>query len=76
MLIMADGSFAGLLSGGCLEADLKIRAEDVMKREVARAVEYDMRGPGNSTTSISTVHAASPIHLTYIGPAGTEYPWM
>ncbi len=26
MLIMADGSYFGLLSGGCLEADLKLHA--------------------------------------------------
>jgi xanthine/CO dehydrogenase XdhC/CoxF family maturation factor len=45
MLIMEDGSYLGLLSGGCLEADLKIHARDVMARGVPRAVEYDMRGP-------------------------------
>jgi xanthine dehydrogenase accessory factor len=37
MLIMADRSFIGLLSGGCLEADLKLHAENVMKEEVASA---------------------------------------
>ncbi len=45
MLIMADGSFQGLLSGGCLEADLKLHAEEVLRSGVPRAVEYDMRGP-------------------------------
>jgi xanthine/CO dehydrogenase XdhC/CoxF family maturation factor len=45
MLIMADGSYRGLLSGGCLEADLKIHAQEVLDTGVARAVEYDMRGP-------------------------------
>jgi xanthine/CO dehydrogenase XdhC/CoxF family maturation factor len=45
MLIMDDGSYLGLLSGGCLEADLKIHAQDVLKSGVPRAVEYDMRGP-------------------------------
>ncbi len=45
MLIMADGSYVGLLSGGCLEADLKLHARDVMSGGVPRAVEYDMRGP-------------------------------
>jgi xanthine dehydrogenase accessory factor len=45
MLIMADGSYLGLLSGGCLEADLKIHAQEVLQQGVARAVEYDMRGP-------------------------------
>jgi xanthine/CO dehydrogenase XdhC/CoxF family maturation factor len=45
MLIMADGSYQGLLSGGCLEADLNLHAVEVRSSGVARAVEYDMRGP-------------------------------
>ena len=45
MLIMADGSYFGLLSGGCLEADLKLHAQQVIAGADARAVEYDMRGP-------------------------------
>jgi xanthine dehydrogenase accessory factor len=45
MLIMADGSYLGLLSGGCLEADLKLHAQEVMNSGVPRAIEYDMRGP-------------------------------
>ena len=45
MLIMADGSYLGLLSGGCLEADLKLHAQQVIESGAARAIEYDMRGP-------------------------------
>jgi xanthine dehydrogenase accessory factor len=45
MLILADGSYLGLLSGGCLEADLKLHAQEVLNSGVPRAVEYDMRGP-------------------------------
>jgi xanthine/CO dehydrogenase XdhC/CoxF family maturation factor len=45
MLLMEDGSYLGLLSGGCLEADLKIHAQEVLYSGVPRAVEYDMRGP-------------------------------
>ncbi len=45
MLIMADGSYLGLLSGGCLESDLMLHAREVMDGGVARAIEYDMRGP-------------------------------
>ena len=45
MLIMADGSTLGLLSGGCLESDLQAHAEAVMHSGQPRAVEYDMRGP-------------------------------
>jgi xanthine dehydrogenase accessory factor len=45
MLIMADGSNLGLLSGGCLEADLKLHAQQVLASGTPRAIEYDMRGP-------------------------------
>lgn len=45
MLIMADGSYLGLLSGGCLEADLGEHARSVLDSGTPRAVEYDMRGP-------------------------------
>jgi xanthine/CO dehydrogenase XdhC/CoxF family maturation factor len=45
MLIMADGSYLGLLSGGCLEADLRIHAQQVLDSGSPRAIEYDMRGP-------------------------------
>jgi len=45
MLLMADGDSVGLLSGGCLEADLKIHAQQVFASGLALAIEYDMRGP-------------------------------
>src|SRR5208282_4755122 len=45
MLLMADGSHVGLLSGGCLESDLQIHAQQVMQSGRPCAVEYDMRGP-------------------------------
>jgi xanthine dehydrogenase accessory factor len=45
MMIMADGSYLGLLSGGCLEADLLVHAREVIESGVTRAIEYDMRGP-------------------------------
>jgi xanthine/CO dehydrogenase XdhC/CoxF family maturation factor len=45
MMIMADGEFVGLLSGGCLEADLMFHAQQVFASGEPCAVEYDMRGP-------------------------------
>jgi xanthine dehydrogenase accessory factor len=45
MLLMADGSYIGLLSGGCLESDLQIHARQVLESGAARAIEYDTRGP-------------------------------
>ncbi len=48
MLLMADGSFIGLLSGGCLESDLQIHARQVLESGAARAFEYDTRGPDDT----------------------------
>jgi xanthine/CO dehydrogenase XdhC/CoxF family maturation factor len=43
MLIAADGSSMGLLSGGCLEADLRERARRVLETGAAEIVTYDAR---------------------------------
>jgi xanthine dehydrogenase accessory factor len=48
MLLMADGSYIGLLSGGCLESDLQIHAREVLKSGAARAFDYDTRGPDDT----------------------------
>ena len=44
MLIESDGRLVGLLSGGCLEQDLREHAVAVLAGNAARVVEYDMRG--------------------------------
>ena len=44
MLIESDGRLVGLLSGGCLEQDLREHALAVLAAGAARVVEYDMRG--------------------------------
>jgi xanthine dehydrogenase accessory factor len=43
MLIAADGSSSGLLSGGCLENDLIQRAERVLATSTVEIVTYDAR---------------------------------
>jgi xanthine dehydrogenase accessory factor len=43
MLIASDGEYAGLLSGGCLEGDLREHARAVAASGAARIVSYDMR---------------------------------
>ena len=43
MLIAPDGEYAGLLSGGCLEGDLREHARDVARTGDARIVSYDLR---------------------------------
>ena len=45
ILIAADGEYAGLISGGCLEGDLSEHARAVMADGQARSVHYDLRGP-------------------------------
>jgi xanthine/CO dehydrogenase XdhC/CoxF family maturation factor len=43
MLIAASGEYAGLLSGGCLEGDLREHARTVAATGQARIVSYDLR---------------------------------
>jgi xanthine dehydrogenase accessory factor len=45
MLIASDGNYAGLLSGGCLESDLREHANTVRETGIPRVVSYDLRGP-------------------------------
>ena len=42
MLISQDGSFEGLISGGCLEGDLLLRAAEVFASGTPTRVTYDM----------------------------------
>lgn len=42
MLIDADGDFRGMLSGGCLEGDLALRAAAVIDSGEAQTVTYDL----------------------------------
>ena len=53
MFILADGRHVGLLSGGCLEADLVAHAREVLTTRAARALEYDMRGPDEVLFGVS-----------------------
>ena len=46
MLITGDGRFQGMLSGGCLEGDLALRAEAVIASGEAQCVTYDL-GPND-----------------------------
>ena len=69
MLILADGRYCGLLSGGCLESDLTIHAQEVLESGVARAVEYDMRGPDDILFGIGAgCEGAMRVLLEPVGP--------
>jgi xanthine dehydrogenase accessory factor len=72
MLILANGSYVGLLSGGCLEADLKEHADEVLRCGIPRVVEYDMRGPDDILFGIAAgCEGAMRILLE---PAGRDTP--
>ena len=45
MLIERDGELTGVLSGGCLERDLALRAADVQASGVPALATYDLRAP-------------------------------
>ena len=42
MLIDGEGDFRGMLSGGCLEGDLALRASNVIESGTPQAVTYDL----------------------------------
>ncbi|MEL7310094.1 MAG: XdhC family protein [Pseudomonadota bacterium] len=44
MLIRSSGEFQGLLSGGCVEGDLALRAEQVCREGGAAVVHYELGG--------------------------------
>jgi xanthine dehydrogenase accessory factor len=44
MAIAGSGDYAGLLSGGCLEGDLREHARAVIETGAAQLVRYDLRG--------------------------------
>ncbi|MFC0558937.1 XdhC family protein [Halalkalibacter alkalisediminis] len=43
MLFLQDGSQHGLISGGCLEEDLKIQAEEVKTHQISKTITYDLQ---------------------------------
>jgi xanthine/CO dehydrogenase XdhC/CoxF family maturation factor len=72
MLLMADGSYLGLLSGGCLESDLQIHAREVLDSGVARAVEYDTRGPDDTLFGVGAgCEGTMRVLLEPAGPGST-----
>jgi xanthine dehydrogenase accessory factor len=72
MLLMADGSYIGLLSGGCLESDLQIHARRVMDSGVAQAFEYDTRGPDDTLFGVGAGCEGSMRVLLEPAGAGTR----
>lgn len=76
MLIAPDASAAGLLSGGCLEADLMERARTVLSTGEALAVEYDTRSSDDVLWGIGLgCEGAMRIVLTRLDTANGYQPF-
>lgn len=75
MLITARSQLRGLLSGGCLEVDLVLHAQDVLATGMARMASYDMRGDEDLLFGIgSGCEGAMQVLLQRVGPAEAWQP--
>jgi xanthine/CO dehydrogenase XdhC/CoxF family maturation factor len=69
LLISRDGDYAGLLSGGCLEADLVVHAQGVINSGTARLISYDSHGPDALLFGLGAgCEGAMTIFLLPVGP--------
>jgi len=75
MLIAADGEYAGLLSGGCLESDLREHALQVMGSGKAKLITYDTRGTDDLLWGLGVgCEGAMQILLLRVGPENDWQP--
>ncbi len=75
ILIASDGDYAGLISGGCLEGDLREHARTVIADGVARTVRYDMRTADDLLWGLGLgCEGAMQILLLQAGPANAWQP--
>jgi xanthine/CO dehydrogenase XdhC/CoxF family maturation factor len=75
MLIAADGQYAGLLSGGCLEGDLREHARKVAATGVAQTVSYDLRSSNDQLFGLGAgCEGAMDILLTRVSDAEQWQP--
>jgi xanthine/CO dehydrogenase XdhC/CoxF family maturation factor len=69
MLIAANGESSGLLSGGCLEGDLRQHAISVIETGEPRIVSYDLFGPDDLVWGLGLgCEGAMRILLLRVGP--------
>ena len=74
MLIAANGDYAGLISGGCLEGDLREHAQSVIQSGQPQLVTYDMRGADDLIWGLGLgCEGAMEILLFRVGP---EQDWQ
>jgi xanthine/CO dehydrogenase XdhC/CoxF family maturation factor len=75
MLIAANGDYAGLLSGGCLENDLAEYARAVIASGAARLVNYDLRSGDDLLWGLGLgCEGAMQILLLRVGPETAYQP--
>jgi xanthine/CO dehydrogenase XdhC/CoxF family maturation factor len=75
ILIAADGNYAGLISGGCLEGDLRERARAVITSGMAASVRYDTRATDDLLWGLGLgCEGAMQILLLQAGPANAWQP--
>ena len=69
MLIARNGDYSGLLSGGCLEGDLREHAHSVIETGEPRIVSYDLFGPDDLLWGLGLgCEGAMRILLLRVGP--------
>jgi len=75
MAIAADGAYAGLLSGGCLESDLREHARAVIETGQAHLVTYNTGGSDDLLWGLGLgCEGAMQILLLRVGPANDWQP--
>jgi xanthine dehydrogenase accessory factor len=75
ILIAGDGEYAGLISGGCLEGDLREHARTVIASGAARVVRYDTRTADDLLWGLGLgCEGAMQILLLHAGPANAWQP--
>ncbi len=75
MLIAHNGEYAGLLSGGCLEGDLREHAQQVISSGQAKIVQYDMRSADDQLFGLGAgCEGAMNILLQTVGNANHWQP--
>lgn len=75
MLIAANGEYAGLLSGGCLEGDLREHAREVAASGMGRIVSYDLRSSTDQLFGLGAgCEGAMDVLLTRVSDASDWQP--
>ena len=75
MLIASDGEYAGLLSGGCLEGDLREHARAVAATGAAVIVSYDLRSTTDQLFGLGAgCEGAMDVLLTRVAASGGWQP--